>query len=96
PDDYVIATGETHTVREFVENTFELLDLDWKQFVEVDPRYFRPSEVDTLCGNATKARQQLNWEPKVAFKELVREMVEADLEMARNERIIKDSQLACP
>jgi GDPmannose 4,6-dehydratase len=79
PDDYVIATGETHSVREFLDEAFGRLDLDWKQFVEVDPRYFRPAEVDVLIGDASKARLKLGWEPKITFKELVRTMVDADL-----------------
>ena len=78
-DDYVIATGETHSVREFLDEAFERLDLDWKQFVEIDPRYFRPAEVDLLVGDASKARRKLGWEPKITFKELVRTMVDADL-----------------
>lgn len=79
PDDYVIATGKTHSVREFLDEAFGHLDLDWKQFVEIDPRYFRPSEVDQLIGDASKARRKLGWEPKITFKELARMMVEADL-----------------
>jgi GDPmannose 4,6-dehydratase len=79
PDDYVIATGETHSVREFLEEAFGHLDLDWKQSVEIDPRYFRPAEVDLLIGDASKARRKLGWEPKITFKELVRTMVDADL-----------------
>src|SRR5215475_698680 len=79
PDDYVIATGETHSVREFLDEVFGHLDLDWKQFVEIDPRYFRPAEVDLLIGDASKARRKLGWEPKISFKELVRMMVDADL-----------------
>jgi GDPmannose 4,6-dehydratase len=78
-DDYVIATGETHSVREFLDEAFGHLDLDWKQFVEIDPRYFRPAEVDLLIGDASKARRKLGWEPKTTFKELVRAMVDADL-----------------
>src|SRR5438045_2532915 len=72
PDDYVIATGETHSVREFLDEAFGLLDLDWKEYVEKDPRYYRPAEVDLLLGDAGKARRELGWEPKVNFKELVR------------------------
>jgi GDPmannose 4,6-dehydratase len=79
PDDYVIATGETHSVREFLEEAFGYLDLDWHPYVEIDPRYFRPAEVDILVGDASKARRKLGWEPKVTFKELVRIMVDADL-----------------
>jgi GDPmannose 4,6-dehydratase len=78
-DDYVIATGETHSVREFLDEAFGRLDLDWKRFVEIDPRYFRPAEVDLLIGDASKARRKLGWEPKITFKELVRTMVDADL-----------------
>jgi len=79
PDDYVIATGETHSVREFLDEVFGYLDLDWKEYVEIDPRYFRPAEVDLLIGDATKAKEKLRWEPKVSFKQLVRIMVDADL-----------------
>jgi GDPmannose 4,6-dehydratase len=79
PDDYVIATGETHSVREFLDEAFGHVDLDWKKYVEIDPRYFRPTEVDLLLGDATKAKKKLGWKPKVHFKELVRLMVDADL-----------------
>lgn len=82
-DDYVIATGETHSVREFLEEAFGLLDLNWDDYVETDPRYFRPTEVDVLAGDARKAKKNLGWEPKVRFKELVKIMVEADLEAER-------------
>jgi GDPmannose 4,6-dehydratase len=85
PDDFVIATGETHSVREFLDEAFGLLDLDWKEYVEKDPRYYRPAEVDLLLGDATKAREQLGWEPEVNFKQLVRLMTEHDLELARQE-----------
>lgn len=79
PDDYVIATGETHSVRELLDEAFSHLDIDWQQHVEVDPRYFRPAEVDLLIGDATKARQKLGWQPEITFKELVKKMVDADL-----------------
>jgi GDPmannose 4,6-dehydratase len=85
PDDYVIATGEQHSVREFVEAVFGFLDMDWREHVEIDPRYFRPAEVDLLQGDTTKARRELGWEPKVTFKELVRLMVEADMILAQRE-----------
>jgi GDPmannose 4,6-dehydratase len=85
PDDYVVATGETHSVREFLEKTFNYLDLDWHEYVEIDPRYFRPAEVDVLMGDAGKARRQLGWEPKVSFDELVKLMTDHDLELARQE-----------
>ena len=82
PSDYVIATGETHSVREFCEEAFGAVGLDWKDFVKVDAKYFRPAEVDLLLGDASKARRELGWAPKVTFKELARLMVEADLESA--------------
>jgi GDPmannose 4,6-dehydratase len=80
PDDYVLATNETHTVQEFVEEAFGHVDLDWKEFVKYDARYERPAEVDLLIGDPAKAKRQLGWEPKVRFKELVHIMVDADLE----------------
>ena len=79
PDDFVIATGETHSVREFLDEAFGYLNLDWQQFVEIDPRYFRPAEVDLLIGDASKARKQLGWEPKVSFRQLVQMMIDADV-----------------
>jgi GDPmannose 4,6-dehydratase len=79
PDDYVIGTAEAHTVREFVELAFSTAGMDWREYVEVDPRYFRPAEVDYLLADTSKARRILGWEPTVTFKELVRIMVEADL-----------------
>ena len=85
PDDYVCATGETHTIREFCEECFGLLGLDWQQYVKHDARYERPSEVDLLIGDPAKLKRQIGWEPKVKFKELVRIMTEADLELARRE-----------
>ena len=85
PDDYVIATGETHSVREFLEEAFGHLGLDWEKYVEIDPRYFRPAEVDLLLGDPTKARTTLGWEPKVGFKELVRIMIESDMKLAERE-----------
>jgi GDPmannose 4,6-dehydratase len=91
-DDYVIATGETHSIREFLDEAFGYLDLDWNKYVEIDPRYFRPTEVDLLLGDATKAREALGWEPKVGFQELVRLMVDKDLELARQERDAREAQ----
>lgn len=84
--DYVIATGETHSVREFVEQAFSYLDLDWKEYVEIDPRYYRPTEVDCFQGDASKARRELGWEPKVGFEELVRLMVDHDMILARRDK----------
>jgi len=86
PDDYVVATNETYSVKEFVQETFGNLDLDWERYVDYDQRYERPAEVDLLIGDPAKARIQLGWEPKVRFKELVKIMTDADLELARNER----------
>jgi GDPmannose 4,6-dehydratase len=80
-DDFVLATAETHSVREFVEAAFAHADLDWKQFIRHDPRYERPAEVDLLLGDASKAKKILGWEPKVRFHELVRIMVDADMEL---------------
>ncbi|HJX93033.1 MAG TPA: GDP-mannose 4,6-dehydratase [Pyrinomonadaceae bacterium] len=79
PDDYVIATGETHSVEEFLAEAFAHVNLDWHDYVELDPKYLRPAEVDLLIGDATKAKEQLGWEPKVGFNELVRLMVNADV-----------------
>ena len=89
PGDYVIATNETHSVREFIEETFGLLDLDWQEYVEYDNRYNRPAEVDLLIGDPSKAKKQLGCEPKVKFKELVKLMTEADLKLAENEAKIQ-------
>lgn len=79
PDDYVIATGETHSVKEFVQEAFRHAGLDWEKYVKIDPRYFRPAEVDLLVGDASKARKVLDWAPKVKFKDLVKIMVDSDL-----------------
>jgi GDPmannose 4,6-dehydratase len=86
PDDYVIATGETHSVKEFLEEAFSYAKLDWKKYVEVDKRYFRPTEVDCLIGDSSKARKKLKWKPKVSFKGLVRMMVDADMNVV--ERLV--------
>lgn len=90
PGDYVVATGESHSVREFVEEVFSYLDLDWQKYVEIDQRYFRPSEVEFLQGDAGKAKRVLGWEPKVTFKELAKMMTDADMKIAMEEKIIKD------
>ena len=91
PDDYVIATGERHSVREFVEKTFQLLGLDWEEHVEIDSRYFRPAEVDILQGDSSKARRVLGWKPQVTFAGLIEMMVEADLQLAGEERSLVDA-----
>ena len=90
PEDLVIATGEAHSVREFLEEAFSYKDLDWREFVEIDPRYFRPTEVDFLQGDATKVRQLLGWQPRVKFRELVRIMVDADLQALLDMRQCRD------
>jgi GDPmannose 4,6-dehydratase len=92
PDDFIIATGETHSVREFLDEVFGYLALDWKRYVEVDPRYFRPTEVDVLQGDASKARKILGWKPKVTFKELAMMMADADMKLAEGEKILKEKQ----
>lgn len=84
PDDYVIATGETHSVREFVEQAFERVGLDWEKYVVIDPKFVRPAEVELLLGDASKAKQVIGWEPKVTFEELVSMMVEADMEKLKH------------
>lgn len=85
PDDFVIATGENHSVRDFLELAFDRLKLDWHQYVDLDPRFLRPAEVDVLLGDAAKARRVLKWQPKVNFQDLVAMMVDSDLELARRE-----------
>ena len=86
PDDYVIATGETHSVREFLEVAFAHVGLDWQKHVEIDPRYYRPAEVDLLIGDASKAQKKLGWEPRMKFVDLVKLMVDADVELLRKHR----------
>jgi GDPmannose 4,6-dehydratase len=85
PDDFVIATGESHTVREFVERAFARVGLDWEKYVRIDPRYYRPSEVDHLCGDASKARRVLGWAPRTTFAQLVDLMVDADIELLEDQ-----------
>lgn len=92
PDDYVIATGETHTVREFVEEAFNYLNLDYKDYVVIDPSLFRPTEVNILQGDSTKARKILGWTPEIGFKDLVHMMVDSDLKLAERERKITQEQ----
>jgi GDPmannose 4,6-dehydratase len=86
PDDYVIATNETHSIREFLDLAFEYKGLDWKNYVEIDPRYYRPSEVDLLIGDYSKAKKQLGWEPKTKFADLVKLMVDADVQLLKDHR----------
>jgi len=91
PNDYVVATGEAYSVREFLDEAASCLDMDWSQVVKVDEKYFRPSEVDFLQGDVGRTKEILGWEPKVSFKELVKMMVESDLELARQEKTLKDA-----
>ena len=95
-EDYVIATGETHSVREFLDEVFGILGLDWKKYVEIDPRYFRPAEVDLLLGDASKAKKALGWTPAVTFKGLSKMMTEEDWELAKRERYMKERGAAEP
>ena len=85
-DDYVIATGETHSIREFLDVAFGHAGLDWTKHVEIDPRYYRPAEVDLLIGDAGKAKRQLGWEPKTRFGDLVKLMVDADIQLLQAQR----------
>jgi GDPmannose 4,6-dehydratase len=96
PDDYVIATGETHSVREFAEEVFRRLNLEYHHFVETDQKYFRPSEVDILLGDASKARKELDWRPRVSFSGLIDMMIAADLELARQEKTLRDAGHVLP
>ena len=87
PDDFVLATGETQTIRQFLDYTFEYLELDWNKYVEIDPRYFRPTEINLLLGDCTKAKEKLGWEPKTSCRELAELMVDHDLALAQNEAV---------
>jgi GDPmannose 4,6-dehydratase len=91
PEDYVVATGEMHSVRDFVDRVFDRLELDWRKYIRIDPRYFRPTEVEALCGDATKARNKLGWAPRVNFEQLIDRMLEHDLDLARQEKTLIDS-----
>lgn len=88
PDDYVVSTGEMHSVKEFVELVFSKLDLDWQEYVEINQQYFRPAEVDALCGDCSKLKNNLNWSPTYSFEDLVNEMIESDLKIAQKEKIL--------
>ena len=92
PDDFVVATGETYSVREFVQAAFSILGLDWERYIRLDPRYLRPTEVDLLLGDNTKARKVLGWAPRVGFRQLVEMMVEADWKLARREKLVHENQ----
>ena len=94
PDDYVVATGKTYSVREFLDEVFGYLDLDWQKYVEIDPRYFRPSEVELLLGDPAKAKQKLGWEAEVDIKGLAKMMVDSDMQIAHDEKAVADSRAA--
>jgi GDPmannose 4,6-dehydratase len=91
PEDFVIATGETYSVRQFLEKVFNYLKLNWQRYVKIDRRYFRPTEVEMLQGDATKAKEKLSWRPRVRIDELVQRMVDHDFELARQERTLTDA-----
>ena len=91
PDDFVVATGESHSVRDLLDHAFGSVDLDWREFVTIDARYQRPSEVDDLRGDYSKAKAQLGWQPRVHFAELIKMMVEHDLELARQEKTLRNA-----
>ena len=96
PDDWVLATGETHTVKEFLQKAFEYVDLDWEKYVQTSKKYFRPNEVEHLLGDSTKARKELNWSPKTSFDELVKLMIEHDLVLAEQEKVLIQNKLMTP
>ena len=95
-DDWVLATGQTHTVKEFLKITFDKLDLNWEDFVETSERYFRPNEVDYLLGDPSKAKSELGWEPKTSIEELVDLMIESDLNLAKREQVLLNEGLIEP
>jgi len=96
PDDWVLATGETHTVKEFLQKAFKYVDLDWEKYVQTSEKYFRPNEVEHLLGDSTKARKELNWSPKTSFDELVKLMIEHDLVLAEQEKVLIQNKLMTP
>ncbi len=96
PDDWVLATGETHTVKEFLQKAFKYVDLDWEKYVQTSKKYFRPNEVEHLLGDSTKARKELNWSPKTSFDELVKLMIEHDLVLAEQEKVLIQNKLMTP
>ena len=96
PEDWVLATGETHTVKDFLKITFNKLDLNWEDYVETSERYLRPNEVDYLLGDPSKAMEKLNWKPKTSFEGLVDLMIESDLNLAKREQILLNEGLIKP
>ena len=95
-DDWVLATGEAHTVEEFVKKAFEIANLDWEKFVKTDKKFFRPNEVNYLLGDSSKAKKELNWKPKISFDELVKMMVESDITLANQEKVLIENNLLKP
>ena len=93
PNGWVVSTGEAHSVKEFLEESFSIVGLNWKDYVEVDEKYLRPNEVKHLLGDSTKIRKELKWSPKVSFKELTKMMVESDLNLAEQEKVLLDKKL---
>ena len=96
PDDWVLATGETYTVKEFLQKAFEYVNLDWEKYVQTSEKYFRPNEVEHLLGDSTKARRELNWSPKTSFDNLVKLMIDHDLVLAEQEKVLIDNKLMKP
>jgi len=95
-EDWVLATGKTQTVREFAEAAFRYVDLNWEDYVQTSEKYFRPNEVDYLLGDSSKAKQKLGWSPKTSFEDLVKMMVDYDLDLAKRERVLIDENLIKP
>ena len=93
PDDWVLSTGETHTVKEFVEIAFSAANLEWSDYVKTDEKFYRPNEVNYLLGDSTKAKTKLNWNPKVSFNELVHMMVDSDIKLAEKEKLLIEKKL---
>ncbi len=96
PDDWVLATGETHTVKEFLQKAFEYVDLDWEKYVQTSEKYYRPNEVEHLLGDSSKSRKELNWSPKTSFDELVKLMIDHDLVLAEQEKVLIQNKLMTP
>ncbi len=96
PDDWVLATGETHTVKEFLQKAFEYVDLDWEKYVQTSKKYYRPNEVEHLLGDSSKSRKELNWSPKTSFDELVKLMIDHDLVLAEQEKVLIQNKLMTP